>query len=183
MSNLTLASKHTSRGISYDLWEDPEGRIYMTTVQLAELVGYKDKKAIEKAIERNPYLKDPEFSTTDKVSALDGKLRDTRLFTEDGIYEIAMMARTEEGKKFRASIRAILRKLYKKRIQAKFPIEVFTECEYLEETGEAQEILLGIMKTMNTDQFLTWYDRNIQSKREHEQDKQFKKDLKAQGLL
>ena len=84
---------------------------YMTITQLSECLGYKDRKGIEKMLERNPYLKGKEFSVTDKLSATDGKMYNTRVFTEDGIYEITMLAKTEKAKEFRAWVRKILKSL------------------------------------------------------------------------
>lgn len=56
-------------------------------------------------IERNQYLKDREFSVTDKLSATDGKRYNTRIFTEDGIYEVTMLAKTEKAKEFRVWVK------------------------------------------------------------------------------
>ena len=90
-----------------------DNEVYMTINQLAEVLGYKDRKGIEKIIERNNYLKDKEFSVTDKMSATDGKVYNTRIFTEDGIYEITMLSKTEVGKKFRKVVRGIIKSLRK----------------------------------------------------------------------
>jgi len=179
-NNLTLISRRSNYGIAYDLWENSSGQVFMTAVQLAQIVGYKDKKGIENVLNRNEYLKEPEFSTTLKLNAVDGKLRDTRVFTEDGIYEIAMLARTEEGKKFRAKIRRIIREMSIKKVVDKLPKETFTECGYMKETGEAQSILLDIMHSMPLNKYVDWYDRNIQAKREREWDKVINKKLKEQ---
>lgn len=66
---------------------------------------------MEKLIERNPYLKEPKFSATDKLSATDGKTYNTRIFTEDGIYEVTMLSKTEKAKEFRSWVRTILKAL------------------------------------------------------------------------
>ena len=39
-----------------------------------------------------------EFSSVDKLTTLDSKNRDVRIFTEDGIYEVTMLAKTEKAK-------------------------------------------------------------------------------------
>lgn len=90
-----------------------DNEMFMTINQLAEVLGYKDRKGIEKIIERNQYLKDREFSVTDKMSATDGKEYKTRIFTEDGIYEITMLSKTETGKKFRKVVRKVIKSLRK----------------------------------------------------------------------
>lgn len=38
-----------------------------------------------------------EFSSVDKLTTLDSKNRDVRIFTEDGIYEVTMLAKTEKA--------------------------------------------------------------------------------------
>ena len=90
-----------------------DNEMFMTINQLAEVLGYKDRKGIEKIIERNQYLKDREFSVTDKMSATDGKEYKTRIFTEDGIYEVTMLSKTETGKKFRKVVRKVIKSLRK----------------------------------------------------------------------
>lgn len=93
-----------------------DNEMFMTINQLAEVLGYKDRKGIEKIIERNQYLKDKEFSTSDKMSVLEGNRyvnRETRIFTEDGIYEITMLSKTETGKKFRKVVREVIKSLRK----------------------------------------------------------------------
>src|SRR5690606_23792826 len=46
--------------------------------------------AISKLIERNEYLADTEFSGVTKLTTPKGRTQETRLFTEDGIYEVTM---------------------------------------------------------------------------------------------
>lgn len=90
-----------------------ESDMFMTISQLATCLEYANRKGIEKMIERNPYLKTDEFSVTIKMSATDGKLYDMRVFNEDGIYEVTMLAKTEKAKQFRAFIRKLLKSLRK----------------------------------------------------------------------
>ena len=86
---------------------------YMTTEQLGNCLGFSSgRKSVDKVVERNAYLKKSEFSTTVKITAVDGKQRNVRVFTEDGIYEVTMLAKTERAKEFRSkkSPRAITTK-------------------------------------------------------------------------
>jgi len=41
-------------------------------------------------MERNPYLKNKEFSGGDRLSLPEGGMQGARVFTEDGIYEVTM---------------------------------------------------------------------------------------------
>lgn len=88
--------------------------VLMTCEQLASCLGYSSRKGIEKLMERNGYLKDREFSTTVNLSAVEGErdvVRERRVFTEDGIYEVTLLAKTERAKEFRAWVRKILKSL------------------------------------------------------------------------
>lgn len=84
---------------------------YMTATQLSECLGQSGKKNIEKMLKNNDYLKNSEFSVITKLVTLDGKQRNVRVFTEDGIYEITMLARTEKAKEFRGWVRKLLKSL------------------------------------------------------------------------
>lgn len=85
---------------------------YMTAKQLGECLGYSDPIiAINKLVKRNEYLKSKEFSVLTKLVSTDDKQYNTRIFTEDGIYEITMLAKTEKAKEFRSWVRKILKSL------------------------------------------------------------------------
>lgn len=108
MNNLQLVKSDKFGEVEYNIYSDNK-EMYMTISQLAECLGYSDRKGIEKIIERNDYLKNPEFSVTVKLSATDGKRYNTRVFTEDGIYEVTMLAKTDVAKEFRARVRMVLK--------------------------------------------------------------------------
>ena len=111
MSELQLIKSAKFGEIQADIYKiDDEP--YMTTEQLGNCIGYSQpKSAISKIIERNGYLKNKEFSRVTKMTTLDGKQREVRIFTEDGIYEITMLAKTDKAKAFRAWIRKVLKSL------------------------------------------------------------------------
>ena len=97
-----------------DIWRNEQHEIFMTIEQLAQGLGYKSKKGVENIVLRNPYLKKREFSTTLKLKAVDGKEREQRIFTFDGIQEIGMIApNSANARKFREWIRTILKAYYK----------------------------------------------------------------------
>lgn len=73
----------------YSMNED----VFMTIDQLARCLEYTARRGIEMIIERHQYLKNPEFSVVNKLCATDGKEYNTRLFTEDGIYEVTMLSK------------------------------------------------------------------------------------------
>ena len=112
MNNLQIVKSAQFGEVQCDVYSDSQD-MFMTISQLSDCLGYADRKSIEKIIERNPYLKDKEFSVTDKLSATDGKKYNTRIFTEDGIYEVTFLAKTEKAKEFRAWVRKLLKSLRK----------------------------------------------------------------------
>lgn len=113
MNNLALIKSENFGEVQCDFWQNENGEVFMTINQLARALEYAGRDAIEKMIERNPYLAEPEFSVTDKLSATDGKLYDTRIFTEDGIYEVTMLSKQPKARIFRAWVRKILKSLRK----------------------------------------------------------------------
>ena len=97
-----------------DIYENDSGDMFMTTKQLADCLGYASKNGVESMLNRNPYLKESEFSMVLTIrNPLDKseKGQETRVFTEDGIYEVSMLANTDKAKDFRCWIRRILKSL------------------------------------------------------------------------
>lgn len=84
--------------------------VYMTISQLSECLGYADRSGVQKIVDRNEYLNRAEFSCWDNLSHESGAKK-TRLFTEDGIYEVTMLAKTERAREFRGWVRGVLKAL------------------------------------------------------------------------
>lgn len=113
MNNLEII-KHTDfYGIDCDFYKTDTDDIVMTSAQLADCLGYASKDAIQSLISRNPYIKESEFSGTCKLQAPDGKSYNTRIFNEDGIYEITMLSSQPKAKEFRAFVRKTLKAIRK----------------------------------------------------------------------
>lgn len=111
MKDLELIKSSKFNGIECDIYSNDK-EMFMTINQLAECLEYSNgRKGIENLISRNKYLKNNEFSVTLEMRATDGKTYNTRVFTEDGIYEVTMLAKTEKAKEFRAFIRKLLKSL------------------------------------------------------------------------
>lgn len=109
MNDLQLVKSDVFGGVEYDIYSDNK-EMYMTCEQLSDCLGFSNgRKGIDNIIARNEYLKNPEFSVTLKLRATDGKCYNTRVFTEDGIYEVTMLAKTEVAKEFRARVRMVLK--------------------------------------------------------------------------
>lgn len=108
--NLQLIKSATFGEVQTDIYSDSND-MYMTIGQLAACLEYSSRRGIEMLLDRSPYLKEPEFSVTHKLCATDGKQYNTRVFTEDGIYEVTMLSNQPKAKDFRAWIRKILKGL------------------------------------------------------------------------
>lgn len=91
--------------------------LLMTMEELAEAIEYSDARAFKKFLSDNPELLTEEFSFLRKVKNLEGgivKNREKRFFNEQGIYEAALLARTEKAKKFRKFARVLITKYHRR---------------------------------------------------------------------
>ena len=92
--------------------------------ELAKAIGYADSKGIITLLDRNPELKNKEISYLKKVDSIENgvvKKREKRLFTEDGLYEVTMLANTENAKKFRRFVRELMKKYRKNELILRTP--------------------------------------------------------------
>ncbi len=110
MNKLTLVKAEHFGEIEADIYSNGK-EMFMTINQLAECLEYADKKSVENIIDRNRYLKNKEFSFLQKVPLITGGTQNTRVFTEDGIYEVTMLSKQPKAREFRAWIRGILKAL------------------------------------------------------------------------
>lgn len=81
--------------------------------ELIKAIGFESKRGLEKIIENHPELKDKEFSYIKKVMNEEGgilKKREKRIFNEQGIYEVALLANTQRAKEFRRFVRNFMTK-------------------------------------------------------------------------
>ena len=111
MNDLILVKSDSFGEVVCDFWKNEDEEILMTSNQLGTALGYVEpRRAINKIVRRNKYLESSEFLrvTTTVPTSLN---IETRLFTEDGIYEITMMSGSTKAKEFRAWIRQVLKGL------------------------------------------------------------------------
>lgn len=93
MSDLQLIKSSKFGEIECDIYSN-EKEMFMTTEQLGNCLGYQyARESINKLVSRHEYLKDKEFSAEVKMTSPSGE-QNTRVFTEDGIYEVTMLAKT-----------------------------------------------------------------------------------------
>lgn len=106
--------------IKIDFYLNKDRAILVTIEQLAQGFGYKNRKGIERMLERNSYLRNEEYSVIAKVPHSLGGAQETRLFNKRGIFEIGMLSRTEKGKAFRAWIYDYIEELEKENANFRF---------------------------------------------------------------
>lgn len=112
MNELELVKSFNFNDIECDIYSK-DNEVFMTGEQLGKVLGYQyAREGINKIVSRNEYLKDKEFSAEVKMTSPSG-IQSTRVFTEDGIYEVTMLSKTETGKKFRRVVRGIIKSLRK----------------------------------------------------------------------
>lgn len=118
---MELVKSERFAGSEVDLYKGVNDEMYMTIDQLANALEYASKSAVENMLLRNEYLRGSEFSSTHDVW-VDGKLRSTRLFTEDGIYEVTMLSKQPKAREFRSFVRSLLKDLKNGNIQIQQPM-------------------------------------------------------------
>ena len=101
MSELQIVKSEHFGSVEADIYSNGK-EMFMTINQLAECLGYSDKNGVQKIVDRNPYLNEPEFSGWDNLSLPQGGTQKTRIFTEDGIYEVTMLSKQPKAREFRA---------------------------------------------------------------------------------
>lgn len=113
MSELQLIKSAKFGEIQADIYSRND-EPYMTAEQLGSCLGYSHpRENINKLVSRNRYLREHTFSSEVKMTSEHGVNRNTRIFTEDGIYEVTMLAKTEKAKEFRTWVRKLLKSLRK----------------------------------------------------------------------
>ena len=111
MNDLVLFKSEVFQGTECDFWSNGDKEVFMTSEQLGMVLGYSfPREGINKIVLRNEYLKKDEFSAEVKMGSPSGT-QTTRVFNEDGIYEVAFLAKTEKAKEFRSWVRRILKGL------------------------------------------------------------------------
>lgn len=130
-NKLKLIKSSKFNGIECDIYSN-EKEMFMTSEQLGNCLGYQyARESVNKIVSRNKYLENNEFSAEVKMTSPSGT-QITRVFTEDGIYEVTMLAKTEKAKEFRRFVRKLLKSLRKGNAK------IVSMTEYQKLTAEAK---------------------------------------------
>lgn len=137
-NELTLIKQDKFNDILVDVYRNDNDEVFMTSKQLGEALGYANpRQAINKFVLRNSYLAESEFSVESKLTSTDGKSYETRIFTEDGIYEVTMLSKQPKAKEFRFFIRNLLKGLRKGELEIKKVPQTYVEA--LRALADAEE--------------------------------------------
>jgi prophage antirepressor-like protein len=113
MSDLVVVKQELFCGVECDFYRNDTGEVFMTSTQLGKALNYTDpRKGISKIVGRHPYLTNMEFSGVTVLTTPSG-VQETRVFTEDGIYEVSMISETSRAQEFRRWVRMIIKGLKK----------------------------------------------------------------------
>ena len=122
-----------------------DNEILMTMEELAEAIGFANHQVFRNFINLNPELSSEEFSFLRKVKNLEGgvvKNREKRFFNEQGIYEAALLARTEKAKKFRKFARVLITKFHRKEMFLATPEVTNVKVKIMDEKLDKIEAIL-----------------------------------------
>lgn len=117
MKQLQVMSRAEFNTTLCEFWSCDGEEIFLTSEQLGKALGYLNPRvSISNLVNRHPYLKSNEFSDIINLVTPGGK-QQTRVFSEDGIYEVTFLANTERAVEFRSWLRKIFRGLRKGGLQ------------------------------------------------------------------
>lgn len=147
MNELMLVRKEMFGEVECDFYKNGNGDVLMTSEQLGKVLEYSSpRESINKMVQRHAYLTNIEFSSEVILTSEAGP-RNTRVFTEDGIYEVTMLSKSKKGQEFRSWVRKILKGLRTGELQLtrrdsymiKNPVE--RAKRWIEEQEEFQEVI------------------------------------------
>lgn len=145
-----------------------DNELIMDVDQLAEAVGFGNEVAFKNFLTKNPELLSEEFSFLRKVNNIEGgiiKKREKRFFNEQGIYEVALLARTERGKSFRKFARGLITKFHKKELLPVNNEDFIRKLQSLDEKFDKLELVLferqGVIEEVGegTDKLLNLFEK------------------------
>ena len=132
--------------------------LVMSMEELAGAIGFADSQVFRNFLNSNPELYNEEFSFLRKVKNLEGgviKNREKRFFNEQGIYEAALLARTEKAKKFRKFARVLITKFHRREMLPVSSEALITKIKITDEKLDKIERILvdrqETFKKMNED--------------------------------
>lgn len=111
------------------------GNILFTAEEVGRHLGYGDPAHAIHKLYRSNQNELKLYTVETKTVSTDGKSYATRAFTEEGVYILSMLARTNKAKHFRAKVALLLRRIRQERQQR--DIELAHESGYQQGRNEA----------------------------------------------
>ena len=112
-SKLVLYEKQDVLGFMTDFYRDGEGNLYMTGEQIGICLGYANPRVEINKIHKRYKDRLDKYSVDTKLVSTDGKKYKRRLYSEKGIYLIAMRSNTNKALDFQEAVAGILENLRK----------------------------------------------------------------------
>lgn len=99
-NEMELVKSERFAGLDVGFYQDENNEIYMTRIQIGEALEYSNpQRAMSDIHNRNKERLD-DFSVVRKLRSADGKLYDTHLYNEKGIYEIMRKSNQPKADEF-----------------------------------------------------------------------------------
>src|SRR5690625_3833176 len=135
---LSLAVQEMFEGNQMNIYKNENNDVFMTREQIGQALEYSDpKKAIENIHGRNKERLD-KFSVTHKMRATDGKLYNTTIYNEKGIYEIIRYSKQPKADVFYDWVYDLLEKLRKGDFQVVKPDTEYDKLQIEKMKAEAR---------------------------------------------
>lgn len=137
VGQMELVKQEKFAGLDVDFYKDENNNIYMTRNQIGNALGYSNpQKAMDNIHARNKGRLD-QFSVTLKLSGTDGKLYDTHLYNEKGIYEVMRKSNQPKADDFYDFVYDVIKGLRKGELQIKTTPQTYIEA--LRALADAEE--------------------------------------------
>lgn len=93
------------------------GEIWLTSGEIARKLGYATHREVNHLFRRNKSELQP-HSTVVGMTTCNGNRREARVFNEEGVYLITMLARTPKAREFRAQVARLVKDIRQQHIDA-----------------------------------------------------------------
>lgn len=94
-----------------------DGEPWFTSEEIGRQLEYSEpRRSVNLLFQKNkPELE--QYSTVIKTMTVDGKSRDMRVFNEEGVYLLSLLARTDKAREFRSRVAKLLREMRQRRLE------------------------------------------------------------------
>ena len=138
MSNQNLAQSSIINKQNSINFIEKDGQILFSAEEIGKQLGYQNpRQSITVLFSRNA-LELRNYSTNIKLISVDGKEREIRHFTEEGVYILSMLANTDKARDFRKRVAELLKEIRQKELAEQ--VELAREIAYKQGMEYAQSL-------------------------------------------